>query len=141
MREEGWMDVKLGLETTGKKFTFGTLEEIVNICKEVKGCIPVVDFAHLFARDGGKIDYPKIFEGLKPLKLKHLHTHYTSVLFNSKGEVKHLTWKVQKPPFLPLAKEILKRKLDITVISESPTLEQDSLEQKKVFEKLGHHFS
>jgi len=37
-------------------------------------------------------------------------------------------------------KEILKRKIDITIISESPVLEQDSLVMKKMFEKLGYRF-
>jgi endonuclease IV len=39
-----------------------------------------------------------------------------------------------------LAKEILKRKIDINIISESPILEQDSFKMKKIFEKLGYKF-
>jgi len=41
------------------------------------------------------------------------------------------------PPFKPLAEEILKRKIDVTIISESPVLEQDSLKMLKIFEELG----
>jgi deoxyribonuclease-4 len=37
-------------------------------------------------------------------------------------------------------KEILRRKIDITLISESPTLEQDALVLKKMFEKHGYKF-
>jgi len=44
------------------------------------------------------------------------------------------------PPFEPLAKEIIKRKTDITIISESPITDLDSLKMKKIFEKLGHKF-
>ncbi|GAI47372.1 unnamed protein product, partial [marine sediment metagenome] len=44
------------------------------------------------------------------------------------------------PPFERLAREVLKRKVNITLISESPTLEQDSLEMKRIFEKLGYEF-
>ncbi|MFH7882440.1 MAG: TIM barrel protein [Candidatus Aenigmatarchaeota archaeon] len=115
--------VKLGLETTGKQSTFGTLEEIIQISRNVKNCVPVIDFAHIFARQGGIIDYSKIFDSLKPLKLKHLHTHFTCVQFSSVGigrgnERYHLELKVKKPDFEPLAREIVRRDLDITIISE-----------------------
>jgi deoxyribonuclease-4 len=56
-----------------------------------------------------------------------------------KGEKRHLVLD-HKPDFEPLAKEMLKRKFDITIISESPILEQDSLKMKKIFEKLGYRF-
>ena len=146
LRGEGIRKVKLGHETTGKLSAFGTLDEIVRLCREVPQSVPVVDFAHIYARQGGKIDYEKIFEKLKPLKLKHLHTHFTSMEWtpakNGKGgnERRHLPLKVGKPPFEPLAREILKRKINITIISESPVLELDSLEMKKIFEKLGQRF-
>ncbi|UCD92046.1 MAG: TIM barrel protein, partial [Methanobacteriota archaeon] len=49
---EGW-DVLLGLEVTGKKSAWGTIEDIVDMCKTQDGIIPVVDFAHHHARLGG----------------------------------------------------------------------------------------
>lgn len=142
-------DVRLGLETMGKQSTFGSLEEIIGICREVKGCAPVVDWAHLNCRSAGGLkkqeDYIKIFNELKPLKLQHLHTHvtgaeYTRVESGKGNEKHHLTIDAKKPDFEPLVKEILKRKIDITLISESPTLEQDALILKKMFEKYGHKF-
>lgn len=145
MRSKGIKDVSLGLETTGKQTAFGTLEEIVRICGEVKGCAPVVDWAHIYARNAGRIDYARVFVELRPLKLKHLHTHFTGVEFTTvedgKGNEKHhLEIKSNKPPFKPLAEEILRRRMDITIISESPILEKDALEMKRVFEGLGYKF-
>ena len=133
------MGALLGLETTGKSSQFGTLEEIVQICKSVKNCVPVVDFAHIYARQGGQVDYSQIFKSLKPLRLKHIHSHFSNIEFTDKGERRHLVLD-SNPPFEPLAREILKRKLNITIINESPILEQDSLRMKRVFEKLGHKF-
>jgi deoxyribonuclease-4 len=52
----------------------------------------------------------------------------------------HLELKAKKPDFEPLVKEILKRKIDITLISESPVLEKDALILKKMFEKYGYKF-
>ncbi len=131
--------VLLGLEITGKHSAFGSLEEIVRICKELKGCVPVIDFAHLFARQAGKIDYVTVFEAVKPLRLSRMHCHFSNVEFTDKGEKRHLVLGDQ-PAFEPLAEEILKRKQSVTIISESPVLERDALKMKRVFEKLGYGF-
>jgi deoxyribonuclease-4 len=146
MKSHGIKNVLLGLETTGKVSQFGTLEENIEISRKVSRCVPVLDPAHLFARNGGRIDYPEMFEKMKPLKLSHIHMHFSSVKWRpakatGKGnEWYHMEIKNNQPPFEPLAKEILKRKLDITIISESPVLEQDSLRMKEIFQKLGHKF-
>jgi deoxyribonuclease-4 len=134
-------NVTLGLETTGKAAQYGTLEEIVKLCREVKGCTPVVDWSHIFARNGGKIDYAEIFKKLEPLKLKRLHCHFSGIEFGLKGEKNHLTLAQDKrQDFGKLASEVLKHNTDITIISESPVLEEDSLVMKRVFEKAGHVF-
>lgn len=146
MKSMGIKGVVLGHETTGKVSAFGTLDELVRLCKRVRGCEPVVDFSHLWARQAGRIDYAEIFGKLKPLNLKHLHTHFTSMEWTPAkvpgqgNERRHLPIEFGEPPFEPLAREILKRKLNITLISESPVLEQDSLVMRQVFEKLGHRF-
>lgn len=139
MKSKGFTDVYLGMETTGKHSAFGTLDEIVKLCKQIKQCTPVIDFAHMYARQGGKIDYGEIFDTVKPLKLKHIHSHFSNIEFTDKGERKHLVLD-GKPPFEPLAKEVLKRNLSITIICESPILERDSLKMKRAFERLGHEF-
>jgi deoxyribonuclease-4 len=146
MKTQRIKNVFLGLETTGRVSQFGTLEENIEISKQVDGCVPVLDPAHLFARNGGRIDYSEMFEKLKSLKLNHIHTHFSSVKWRpvkatGKGnEWYHMEIKNNQPSFEPLAKEVLKRKLDITIISESPVLEQDSLIMKEVFKKLGYMF-
>jgi len=147
IKEKGWGEVRLGLETTGKISQFGELEEIVRICKEVKGCHPVVDWAHIYARNGGRINFQEIFEKISALKMKHLHTHFSGMEFSpvaatGKGnERRHLNLtEGAKPDYKPLVEEILKRKIDITLISESPNLEGDALFMKEMFEKNGYQF-
>ncbi len=131
-------NVFLGLETTGKKSQFGTLDEILKICREVKGCVPIIDFAHIFARQGGKINYSEILDKVR--KFKELHTHFSGIEFTEKGEKRHLVISSNQPIFRELAKELLSRgfgtnKRDIRIISESPVIEQDSLRMKKILEK------
>ncbi len=146
LNEKGITDVRLGLETTGKVSQFGTLDEIVRICRELKYCSPVVDWAHLYARAAGRINFSDIFDKVAVLKLKHLHTHFSCIEFSLAGmegkgnERRHLTLDTKKPDFEPLAKEILKRKVDITLISESPILEKDALVMKKMLEEHGYKF-
>lgn len=139
--EKNKWNIILGIETSGKQGQFGSLEEILEICKRIKHCSPVVDFAHLFARQGGKIDYAKILDQVK--HYKHLHCHFSGINYSvvgiGKGNERNHE-PVGRPPFLPLAKEILKRKTDVTIICESPLLEQDSLKMKKVLEELGCKF-
>lgn len=132
-------NVILGLETTGKKSQFGTLDEILEICREIKGCAPVIDFAHIFARQGGKIDYSEVLDKVK--KFKNLHTHFSGIEFTDKGERRHLPISSNHPNFKELGKELVKngftsKEKDITIICESPVLEQDSLRMKKILEKL-----
>jgi deoxyribonuclease-4 len=144
IEKNGW-DIKLGLETMGKQKSWGTLDEIINLCKRLKYLIPYLDPAHIYARQGGRINYKEIFDKLKVLKLKKLHSHFSGIKYSlvkiGRGNERyHVPMKEAGPDFEPFAKEILKREIDITIISESPALEEDSLLMKKIFEKLGYRF-
>ncbi len=143
MEKAGMDEVRLGLETMGKQNTFGSLEEVLEVCRRVEGCQPVVDWAHLYARSAGEVKWSSVFSALKGFK--HLHTHFTGVEFKKVGpgkgnERRHLEITSRSPPFEPLGEEILRSKVDITVISESPVLERDALLMKEFFEERGFRF-
>jgi len=127
-------DVVLGMETTGKKSQFGTLEELLRISREAKTCQPVIDFSHIYARNGGHIDYPEVLDKMKIFR--HIHSHFSNIEFTEAGERMHLPLGVSGPDFSELAKEIVTRKIDITIICETPLLEQDSLKMKGIFDKV-----
>jgi len=141
MKSKGLKHIKFGLETMGRSSQFGSLDEIIKLCKDVrsKRLVPYIDWGHLFVRGKGRIDYREVFDKLKILKLDHINSHFEGVGKNKKGEFVDVHTPINShPPFEPLAKEILKRKVDVTIISESPILEIDSLKMKKIFEKLGN---
>ncbi|MEJ2778444.1 deoxyribonuclease IV [Stygiolobus sp. RP850M] len=143
-RSQGIKNVKFGVETMAKESAFGTIDEVISISKEVKGVIPYIDWAHTFARQGGKIDYSEIIDRLqKELNLTHINSHFESLVFrNGKYVDEHLPIDTEAPPFRSLAEELLKREnLSITLICESPELERDALKMKKVLEELGYKFS
>ena len=121
--------VQLCPEVTGKPSQFGSVEELLKLMKET-GCGICVDFAHLYAREQGDIDYAKI---LKKLPQK-FHAHFSGIEYGPKGERKHL--KMTRKFFEPLARALFKQKVDVTLINESPQPYKDAAMMKKVFDTL-----
>jgi deoxyribonuclease-4 len=128
--------VLLGLETTGKKSQFGTLEEIISLCKAVNGCVPVIDFSHIYARNNGKLNMENILTSIKPLHLNDIHCHFSGIEFSDSGERRHLPISSGKPDFRSIAKSLLNEKINATIICESPLLEKDALKMKKILSEI-----
>jgi deoxyribonuclease-4 len=144
IEKNGW-NIEFGLETMGKQKMWGGLDEIINLCKKLKHLVPYLDSAHIYALNGGYVNYKEIFDKLEVLKLKQIHSHFSGIKYSLVGigrgnERHHVPMREAGPSFEDFAKEVLKRGIDITIISESPILEQDSLLMKKIFEKLGYNF-
>jgi len=99
-----------------------------------------VDFAHLWARNQGNVNYTEVMEKIKVFS--EVHSHFSQIEYTEKGEKCHLTFDdtMENPPVEEVAKRILEAKVDIRIISESPVLEVDSFKMKKIFEKLGYKF-
>jgi len=126
--QKGWK-VKLCPEITGKPSQFGSLEELLRLKKET-GCGITVDFSHLYARQQGDIDYVRILRKLP----KKFHAHFSGIEYGAKGERRHI--RTTKKFFEPLARELIKRRVDTTIINESPKPYEDALMMKKLILKL-----
>ncbi len=131
----------LGPETTGKQSQVGSLDEIISMCREVEGCIPVIDWAHIHAREKGSIrdkeSYMRIIDIIERELgdlVKNLHCHFTKVEFGDKGERRHRTLSESGygPPFEPLAEVIVEHGFNFTIISESPLLDKDAIRMKDI---------
>lgn len=142
IKQNKW-NVKLAPETMGNPTKFGTLEEILSLCKETN-CSPTIDFAHIHSRTFGSLNsqerfskiLDKIEKELGSNVLKELHIHFTGVEYSKGNERRHLTLEEGDLKFEYLANEIVRRKLSPTIISESPNLEVDALKMKKIYENL-----
>ena len=121
--------VKLCPEITGKPSQFGSLAELLKLMKET-GCGICVDFAHLYARQQGEIDYTQILKKLP----KSFHAHFSGIAYGEKGERKHL--KTTKKFFEPLAVALIKRNVNVTLINESPQPHKDAAMMKRVVSAL-----
>jgi deoxyribonuclease-4 len=125
------LKIKLGLETMGKRKVFGSLDEIIEICQNVKGVIPVVGLGHIHARSNGGLkkreDFEEVFKKLKSLRLRHYLLHVTGTLYEEGNEYYHIPIKKGDMPLAPVIEIILDNNYNVTFISESPLLEHDAV--------------
>lgn len=92
--------VSIRPETMGKRSQFGTLEEILFLCREIEGIKPCIDFSHLHARYDGINSYAEFIRVLKKVgkkigksALKDLHMHISGIEYSHIGEIRHLNLK------------------------------------------------
>ncbi len=141
----GVRHVKLGPETMGKPSQFGSLEEVLALCESAEQMQPVIDWAHLHARDRGRFktieDFRNVAETVEKRlgteAVKNMHCHFTKVEFTDKGEKCHHTLEEAGygPDFTMLAKVIAEFKLNPVIISESPILDIDAIKMREILKK------
>lgn len=138
--DEADVKVKLALEVAGKQALFGTLDEILDVCREVPRVVPILDFAHIHARGNGSLlaeeDFVEVFEKCKDLKLDTYLVHFTGILYENGNERHHLPIKKGDLRFEPLVETILDNEYDVTLISHSPILEHDAMYMKIVLDRV-----
>ncbi|MEM1695111.1 MAG: TIM barrel protein [Desulfurococcaceae archaeon] len=135
--------VWLGPETTGKTSQVGELKEIIEISRSLDGIRPVVDFAHIYARSGGKYITSRdhvlevidaIEKELGSWALKPLHVHFSKIEYGKGGEREHHTLSEEGygPDFANVCSVLCEHGVDAVIISESPVLEQDAVVMVKI---------
>ena len=132
--------VILRAETMGKRSQFGSLEEILFLCREVDGLLPCLDFAHIHARDGKANSYlefyrilTKISKKLGKESLSNLHIHISGVEYGSKGDIKHLNLKESDFKYDEWIQALKDFDVKGMVICESPIQEQDAVMLKDLY--------
>ena len=91
------VNVILRPETMGKSAMFGTLDETIQLGRDVPGVLPAIDFAHLHARSGKNNTYNEFIKMLKAVEkglgrkgLETLHIHLSGIEYGPKGERQHI---------------------------------------------------
>ena len=130
IKEKKWTP-KLAPEITGKGSQFGDIDELLQLRKDTK-CNLTVDFAHLRARNNGKVDYDEIFSKLKPVK--KLHCHFSGIEWTEKGERRHLL--TQEKDIKELLGFFKKYKKDAVIINESPDPINDAKKMMDIWKRL-----
>ena len=127
IRKAAWQ-VALCPEITGKPSQFGAPEELLELMQDT-GCGITVDFAHLYARNQGVIDYSKIMKLLP----KKFHAHFSGIEYTAKGEKKHI--RAQPAHFRPLLDALMQHHKNVTRICESPKPFEDAVMMKGMLEQ------
>ncbi|MBW2966169.1 TIM barrel protein [Candidatus Woesearchaeota archaeon] len=128
IKKNKW-NVKLAPEVTGKESQFADLDTLLKLKKDIS-CDICVDFAHLYAREQGKIDFNEIMKKIK--HLSHIHCHFSGITYTAKGERSHKV--MDRKFFMPLAKAIKKHKpKSMVIINESPDIFGDAVKMQQWF--------
>ena len=135
------LPVTLRVETMGKHAQFGTLDEVLALCRDVDGLQPCLDFSHLYAREGRVNSYldfervlSKVARKLGPRALRNIHIHIAGVRFGDRGEIKHLNLEETEFRYDEWLQALRDLGVEGLVICESPNLEGDAVMLKKLYQ-------
>ena len=133
--------ITINPETMGKPSQFGTLEEVVELSKQIPQVLPCVDFAHLHARQrGGFNSYEEFMKALNYIEkelgkdaLHSIHLHVSGIEYGEKGEKEHLNLRESDFNYKDFVAALKKKGVKGQLIVESPNLEEDALFLKELF--------
>lgn len=137
--------VTLRPETMGKSALLGTLEDTLEMSKQIEGVLPCVDVAHLHARtgDGSMNSYDewsqafgKYKQQLGARSLKQLHIHLSGIEYGPKGERNHLMLEESDFNLEALLQVLRDLNCQGRIVCESPIMEDDALVIKQTWNKL-----
>jgi deoxyribonuclease IV len=133
--------VAIRIETMGKKAQFGSLDEVLALCREIEGLAPCLDFSHMFAREGkgnSKVDFLRILRKVERRlgreAVRDIHIHISGIAFNQKGEIKHLNLNETNYRFEEWIEALRDVRAEGLVICESPARENDARMLKALYE-------
>ena len=140
---EWWKDEglkpKLGIEITGQQEVFGSLEQVLDVCHNIKGLVPVINWPHYHSRTGGSLleaeDFQYVIEQAEPYCNGHLHTLFAGAEHSDGNELRLTPIKKGDLKFETLAECLVDMRPDMTVISSSPLLEHDAMYMRIIHER------
>lgn len=131
---------RLGIEITGQQDVFGSLDQVLDICDQIDGLVPVVNFSHLHSRTDGSLlemeDFLSILEEVEPYSDGRIHTAFAGVDYRDGNERRLTPIKKGDLKFDPLAEALIEMKPNATVISTSPLLEHDAMYMRIIHERV-----
>jgi deoxyribonuclease IV len=135
--------VLLRPELMGKGSQFGGLEELLNLCSEVDGLAPCIDFAHLHSRNGKYNSYYEFKSALNQVEKKlgragldNMHIHLSGVSYGKSGELSHLNLRESDLKYSELLQALKEAGAQGVVICESPNLEDDAVLLMETYRKV-----
>lgn len=123
----------LGIETTGRQYEIGTVDEVLSVVGDLpsKTTIPVIDWAHIFARSDGRFprgldDFRKLLTRLEnEVGIERFYFHGSGIEYQNGQEKRHLGIKTCRPPLPYLFQALNEANYDYTFIVETPSAIED----------------
>jgi deoxyribonuclease IV len=137
--------VTLRPETMGKSAMLGSLADTLEMASTIDAAQPCLDFAHLHARpgDGTMNTYEEwctviqaYSKALGKPALKNLHIHLSGIAYGPKGEKEHLKLADADLDLKSLLRALQEFGCGGRILCESPIMEEDALNMKKMWLKL-----
>ncbi|MGE0015744.1 MAG: TIM barrel protein [Candidatus Methanomethylophilaceae archaeon] len=131
---------KLGVEITGHRETFGSLDQVLDMCDRIEGLVPVVNFPHHHSRTGGSLkdtkDFIDLIEAVEPYCKGGIYSQFSGVEHADGEEKKYTPIKKGDLRFETLADALTDVRPEMTVISCSPLLEHDAMYMRIIEERV-----
>jgi deoxyribonuclease IV len=132
-------------ETMGKSAMLGSLEDTLEMSREIPGVLPCLDFAHLHARPGdGTINsydewsarLDAYGRALGEAALGELHIHLSGIEYGPKGEKNHLPISDSDFDLDGLFRALHAFNAGGRILCESPIMEEDALLMRNTWQKV-----
>jgi deoxyribonuclease-4 len=132
-------------ETMGKSAMLGSLEDTLEMARQIPGVLPCLDFAHLHARpgDGTVNSYDEWSARLEQYGLTlgdsalgQLHIHLSGIEYGPKGEKNHLPISESDFDLDGLFRALHAFKAGGRILCESPIMEEDALLMRKTWQVI-----
>ncbi len=121
------VDVILRPETMGKPAMFGSLDEVLQLSRDIPGVLPCIDFAHLHARTGQLNSYDEFMSILDTVEaalgergLRQFHAHLSGIAYGPRGERHHLPLNEADLRYRELLQALIDRGAQGTIGVEAP---------------------
>src|SRR5581483_3306119 len=118
--------VPFGIEVMGRVRDFGSIDDVLEIARQVDFVRPVLDFAHMHATSGGAytdVDaFASALEATDEVMApgEPFHIHFSDIAYANRNETKHLPYGEGTLRAEPLRDALARFERPATVISESP---------------------
>lgn len=120
----------LGIETSGKKEIFGTVDDIISVLKKVPQAEPIINLAHIHAVTGGSLlevkDFESVMQKFKKYTKGEYYVEFSGVEYEDHNEVKLTPIKQGDLKFETFSEYLVEDESDYNIISSSPLLEHDA---------------
>ena len=131
-------------ETTGKPSQFAGLEELLALSAEIEQVRPTIDWSHLHARSGGKVNTSEEFrvvldrveDVLGKEGLQDMHMHVAGIEYTDKGERRHVDLADSDLCWHELLSVMKEYGVTGMLICESPSIEGDAQKLRDAYKVI-----